>query len=651
MRSTPTPNPVSPFVFPSETNARFLLLTVAIAGITLNLADGVIGGVLLTQEALPSFIVALGVTTGVFVRARHLARRDAQKRIKVRQWQTFPPTTGGSKGHSLQAMNQYLYRLLEQLPEINAIHPQFVWDEVTEGCDRPTGIAFGYGQHKYVCLRKGLHDAFLKIRQSSLFNAILLHELGHLDNQDVDKTILSLTLGQTFFPTALVLLGLLNLYVVWHTFKNIVTQGSLRPVIEGLPTIVSINLKTFLLMLLVNIILSSVLRVREYYADARARQWLGQPSAFYEVFSTESAGTIRCAQPVRWAQRIVSWYEWLTRKHPTHKQRIAALLDPAKLYRPSGEVALLSGLLSGLVLNSGIHFLGVGIVQLTTLTSTINQVAQSLVYSSVNRVLLQLILVVFNLLLVVVFVAILTMLFGLGVLPVVATVGLQLQAAAFCDRARPDDSKPLVTASQLTRLALLLGLGFVLGCLLVPVPKTFSLVGVSPGGLVAYGLLWALTFGIWLLPVVALAKRLYSHHGGAQAPTPQRRFLTRLSALALLPSLLTSSIAHVGFSVSNFDSQTIPVEGLGFILVSLMGLGFLLQGLVWLGGWGLARRAGWLRQPRCPYCDALVSDRLSPDAICHVCSTALSAWMRLPNPITLPPVPAPEPVAAAAPPL
>ncbi|MBE9141285.1 M48 family metalloprotease, partial [Nodosilinea sp. LEGE 07088] len=572
----PVPNPVNPAVFPSETNARYLLLLVAIAGTVFILAEGVIGGLLFTEDDLPAFIAALVVMAMVFWRARHLARHDAQRRIRDRQWQPFPPPATGEKGRSLQAMNQYLQALLVQLPTVNAAQPEFVWDEVSPGCDRPTGIAFGYGRHTYVCLRQGLHEAFLKARRSPLFNAILLHELGHIDNQDVDKTILALALGKSFFPTALLLLGLLNLYVVWHTLRNMLTQGSLEPVLQGLPTIVGINLKTFGLLLLVDILLSSVLRVREYYADARARAWLGQPSAFLQLFATESAQPSMpiANQRPAWQRPLARWYERLTRKHPTHKQRIAALLDPATLYRPSGEVALLSGLLCGLVLNSGVQFLNVGLVELTALTSTLNQFAQGLVSSSLGLWLLRLVWLVLNLLFVVVVVAIVGLVLGLGVLPVVATVGLQIQGASWCDRIRPK-AQALTRASQLARLALLLGLGFVLGCLLVPVPKTFSLVGVGPLGLGGMVLLWAVTFGLWLLPLAGLSRPLYGNHGGSHGPRPQRRFLTRLSALALLPSMVTSSIAHVGFSVSAYDPDVIPVEGLGVVLVSLMGLGFL----------------------------------------------------------------------------
>jgi hypothetical protein len=313
-------------------------------------------------------------------------------------------------------------------------------------------------------------------------------------------------------------------------------------------------------------------------------------------------------------------------------------------------MALLSGLLSGLVLNSSVHFVGVGAVEANTLISSMNQFAQGLESSVINLLLLRLILAVLNLLFIGLLLAIVVLLLGLGVLPVIATVGLQIQAAALSDWVNPR-AKPYLTRPQLALLALLLGLGFVLGCLLVPVPKTFSLLGVSPLGLVGFVLLWVVTFGVWLLPLVSLAQRLYSNHVGEQNPRHKQRFLTRLSAAALLPSFLTSTIAHVGFSVSTFAPETLPIQGLGLILSSLMGLGFGLQGVVWLMGWGFANQAGWLKPPQCPHCHVPVTNRLGPAATCSACDTAVSTWMSLPRPITLPPLPAPVPVAAAAPPL
>ena len=653
MSLKPVQNPINPFVFPSETNARFLLLIVAIAGTLLILADGVIGSILLTEGYLSAFVAALVITAIVFFQAQRLARRDAHKRLKTLNWQTFPPPSQGERGRSLHAMHDYIWALLNRLPGVKATQPQFVWDEVSEGCDRPTGIAFGYGSQKFICFRKGLHDAFLKARQSTQFHTVLLHELGHLENQDVNKTILSLALGKSFFPVALVLLGILNLYVIGAILEKLATQGSLQPVWDGLPTIFSINFKTIVLILLVDVILSSILRVREFYADARAREWLGQPQAFFTLFTSVSQHHQETAQAknrIPGQQWLTAWYRRLTLKHPTHKQRVNALLDPHGLYRPSFEVALISGVLSGLVLNSSIHFLGVGLAELTPFVSTVTQSVQGWASSYVNLLLLQLALFAMGLLIGIIFVAIVVILFSLGVLPIIATAGIQVQAAAFSDQVKADSQK-YTTRFRLARLAIMIGVGFVIGCLLVPVPKTFSLVGVSPLGLVQYALLWAITFGVWLWPLSVMAKRIYGLHTGSQEPRRKRQFLTRLSALALLPSFLTSSIAHIGFSVSTFDPSTIPVNGLSLILVSLMILGFLLQAGVWLVGWMLMNGYGWFNQPRCPNCNASVYEKLSPDANCVICGTSLSEWMRLPAPITLPPLPQPEPIPTTAPPL
>ncbi len=341
----------------------------------------------------------------------------------------------------------------------------------------------------------------------------------------------------------------------------------------------------------------------------------------------------------------------MTRKHPTHKQRIAALQDPSELYRPSYEVALISGILAGLVLNSCIHLLAVSLSELVPLTEAINQFGQGLANSAFNLGLLRLLVVGFNLVLVLVAIALVAFLFGTGVLPLIATLGLQVQSAAFTDRVRRSDPR-FLTLSHLGRLALMAGMGFVVGCLLVPIPKAFSLVGVRPVGLLGYVCLWTVTLALWLVPLAKLAGPLYSLHTGADEPIRKRQFLTRLSALALLPTFLTSSIAHVGFSVSQFDPGLLPVQGLGFILINVMVVGWVLQFGVWLVGWIMMQWIDWFRSPQCPHCAADVDPSLNhPAAVCPACGTPLAAWMRVPTPIQMPSPPAPKPVPTSAPPL
>lgn len=312
-------------------------------------------------------MVATGVTIFVFLWAFHLAREDADEKIQKNAWKTFPPNCSedSCQEASLERMNDYLYRIVERIPKIKALSLKFLWDDSKE--DNITGVAFGFRNQKYICLRKGLHPAFIKLSQSEqpdLFHPIVLHELGHLENHDVSKTIFSLALTCSFFRTTLIILFLFDIYWLWALIENIVGNRALDAVWDGGSVIASVNLKAILLMLLVEIIRSSILRVREYYADARARAWIGNCDDFFSLFKPckKSSKYQSSSQKYEEGQQIVviglwklfskKFHHFFAPFHPTTRQRINVLLNPHRLFKPSYEVAFFAGLLSSLSLNS-----------------------------------------------------------------------------------------------------------------------------------------------------------------------------------------------------------------------------------------------------------------------------------------------------------
>src|SRR6185369_12638602 len=61
----------------------------------------------------------------------------------------------------------------------------------------PSGLAFGHLGRYDVVLNGGLITLFYRDRER--FRVILLHELAHIRNKDIDKTYFSLGLGISFF--------------------------------------------------------------------------------------------------------------------------------------------------------------------------------------------------------------------------------------------------------------------------------------------------------------------------------------------------------------------------------------------------------------------------------------------------------------------
>ena len=62
-------------------------------------------------------------------------------------------------------------------------HPKFVWNPLNPVC---SGLAFGRLGHNYVAVSGGLVTQFYTDRPA--FRAVVLHELAHLRNGDVNKT-------------------------------------------------------------------------------------------------------------------------------------------------------------------------------------------------------------------------------------------------------------------------------------------------------------------------------------------------------------------------------------------------------------------------------------------------------------------------------
>ncbi len=125
-----------------------------------------------------------------------------------------------------------------------------------------SGLAFGHLGKHYVVLNGGLVTLFYQDRKR--FEAIMLHELAHLTNQDVDRTYFSLAVGLSFLLVTLIPLAVSNIlglisnfavnfsYVLWQTFS------------------------VTLYLPIIYMTLASILRSREIYADAAPTVTRGQ---------------------------------------------------------------------------------------------------------------------------------------------------------------------------------------------------------------------------------------------------------------------------------------------------------------------------------------------------------------------------------------
>jgi Zn-dependent protease with chaperone function len=121
-----------------------------------------------------------------------------------------------------------------------------------------TGLAFGRRGDYKIALSGGLITRYYVDRPG--FRAIVLHELAHIYNADIDKTYVTQSLWQAF----------LLLAVPSFIITSLINTNQSGP---DWTTLFGLSWRLMGLVLLVYLLRNGVLRIREIYADVRASTW------------------------------------------------------------------------------------------------------------------------------------------------------------------------------------------------------------------------------------------------------------------------------------------------------------------------------------------------------------------------------------------
>ena len=179
---------------------------------------------------------------------------------------------------------------------------------------RMAAFAFGRPRRRFVVVSGG--TAVAAVRKPAAFDAVVLHELAHIKNRDIDQTYLALAIWRAFVVAALLPLAALLI------FSRVLGEPQ------------QLIWRVAVMALIVYALRNAILRAREFDADARVRQ-LDPGTALGGVLAGLPARTGRRAWP-------------LGSTHPSGQERAAALLDPAPLYRFGFWDGLAVGLVAAL---------------------------------------------------------------------------------------------------------------------------------------------------------------------------------------------------------------------------------------------------------------------------------------------------------------
>lgn len=280
-RMTHRPPRLNPFVFPSDTSFRFILLIVSVLGASLLIYSALYNSIPANREYIRVYQgQCTAVTRAAYptnsledMFARGFAFSQCTTPLKHTQaawvisgvvlllvvagiiywifpkWKIWRDKLEPLNAQDAPEMVPYLAELCREAGLTSP--PVFLLNPLNRAS---SGLAFGRLGRYYIVLNGGLVTRFYTDRPA--FRAVVLHELAHLYNADVDKTYFSLAIGLAFLVAALVPLA--------------ISQFG-RPLDETF----NIGWRVLALTMLVYLTLSAVLRAREVYADVRASVWDG----------------------------------------------------------------------------------------------------------------------------------------------------------------------------------------------------------------------------------------------------------------------------------------------------------------------------------------------------------------------------------------
>lgn len=338
--NTPSPSRrLNPFLFPAETDFRFLLLITAVLGASLFVYRVLVNALLRTEFAQTmlncsgSSIAVVKACWDPFERKQALLMASGVLAViavafviywVMPQWIIRSRRLSALSHEDGVDILDYLHRLCRQIELRHA--PCFLIEPFNPAV---SGLAFGRRGQYYVVLTGGLIRCYYMDRPA--FQAVILHELAHLKNADVDKTYFTMSIWYAFLAVAL------------SPFAFSLVTESIRFGANEAALAGQLLWRAAVLAALVYSVRNSVLRMREFYADARAMLHIGAPEPLERVLANLSSPTSR--------------WQPLGAVHPLPAQRQQRLIDSLPFFRVGFGEALSTGLTIAIAVHNTVFWL------------------------------------------------------------------------------------------------------------------------------------------------------------------------------------------------------------------------------------------------------------------------------------------------------
>ena len=375
----------------------------------------------------------------------------------------------------------------------------------------PMGQAYGFPGQYY--LRLDAH--LLALKKPKLFKALVLHELGHIANKDVERTNFAGALWLLQLATIIIIFTII--FLATNTFVPISMKGGISNLLFSLAAICYMSWGTW----------RSLVQIREFYADWRMAQW-GDKRHWEQWL--ESAR--------KWEKdEYKSWWHTYFPVHPSVDLRLEMLRNPLKLFRLNWQLPFYSGFLiaissfGSLVLFAGFYILVFGSIYLKLARWGAALFSQPhpdnfATFATTNFFVQVLPTLCF----------IFAVLFGIGYL-LTRTLGVQVQRETIADMSLGINQ--FDSYRQLVKPAMWLAAGVLAGNILTPL-NFFLRSGLSTT--ISLGLwfgIFSVMMWLWLCILRALTWFLLGNHVGEKNPRRRKAVITIISSVSftfLLPS-------------------------------------------------------------------------------------------------------------------